>query len=44
VKLAFQLAQSGFNEKLAARISAATMLASEAGTEHIKNPEEEANS
>jgi glycerol-3-phosphate acyltransferase PlsX len=44
VKLAFQLAQSGFNEKLAARISAATMLASEAGTEHIKNSEEEANS
>ncbi len=29
VKLAFQLAQSGFNERLAARISSATMLASE---------------
>lgn len=29
VKLAFQLAQSGFNERLAARISSATMLASD---------------
>ncbi len=31
--LAYQLAQSGFNEKLAARISAATMLAAEASDE-----------
>ncbi|WP_298679764.1 phosphate acyltransferase PlsX [uncultured Lentibacter sp.] len=31
IKLAVQLAQSGFNQKLAARISAATMLASDTG-------------
>ncbi len=31
LKLAFQLAQSGFNEKLAARIQAATMLADQSG-------------
>jgi phosphate acyltransferase len=34
LKLAHQLAQSGFNEKLAARISAATMLAGESGSGH----------
>lgn len=44
IKLAFQLAQSGFNEKLAARISSATMLASEAGSEHTTDTQEEANS
>lgn len=36
LKLAFQLAQSGFNERLAARISSATMLASE------RNPDDDA--
>jgi len=43
IKLASQLAQSGFNEKLAARISAATMLAGESGQDHGDETTDEAS-
>jgi glycerol-3-phosphate acyltransferase PlsX len=41
VKLAFQLAQTGFNEKLAARVASASMLEQDAGTEDSANGEKE---
>ena len=41
VKLAFQLAQTGFNEKLAARVASASMLEQDTATEDSANGEEE---
>ncbi|MRU13967.1 phosphate acyltransferase PlsX [Roseovarius sp. A21] len=41
VKLAFQLAQTGFNEKLAARVASASMLEQDAATEDSSDGEKE---
>src|SRR6056297_1101853 len=41
VKLAFQLAQTGFNEKLAARVASASMLEQDAGSEDAANGEKQ---
>lgn len=41
VKLAFQLAQTGFNEKLAARVASASMLEQDDATEDSANGEKE---
>ncbi|WP_306150806.1 phosphate acyltransferase PlsX [Roseovarius sp. MMSF_3281] len=41
VKLAFQLAQTGFNEKLAARVASASMLEQDATTEDSSDGEKE---